>query len=56
MRRWYTRYTPAAAMDKLKLYAAPLIALVLLLAWYFVVRPKLADEPVAEDPAAKTAE
>ncbi|MCA9685776.1 MAG: hypothetical protein KC457_26605 [Myxococcales bacterium] len=28
-------------MDKLKLYAAPIVALVVILAWYFVIRPKL---------------
>ena len=28
-------------MDKLKLYAAPIVALVVILAWYFLIRPKL---------------
>jgi hypothetical protein len=28
-------------MDKLKLYAVPLLALVLLLAWFFVIQPRL---------------
>jgi hypothetical protein len=32
-------------MDKLKLYVAPIVALVLLLVWYFVVQPRIADEP-----------
>jgi hypothetical protein len=33
-------------MDKLKPFAVPLIALALLLVWYFAVRPRL-DEPAA---------
>ncbi len=28
-------------MDKLKLYAAPLVALVLILAWFFVIKPMI---------------
>ncbi|MFO7564656.1 MAG: hypothetical protein R6X02_18580 [Enhygromyxa sp.] len=44
-------------MDKLKLYAAPLLALVLLLAWFFVIRPMLAeDEAPSEDPAGQQRE
>ena len=41
-------------MDKLKLYAAPIIALVLLLAWFFVVRPMLAEDPPSDDTATQT--
>lgn len=37
-------------MDKLKLYAAPLIALVLLLVWFFAIRPAL-DEAEPAEPA-----
>jgi hypothetical protein len=28
-------------MDKLKLYAVPLLALVLILAWFFVIQPMI---------------
>lgn len=38
-------------MDKLKPYAAPLIALVILVAWFFVIRPMLAEQPADEAPA-----
>ena len=41
-------------MDKLKLYVAPIVALVLLLLWYFVVQPRLAeDKPLDDKPAQK---
>lgn len=41
-------------MDKLKLYAVPIVALVLLLLWYFVAQPKLAeDKPLDDKPAQK---
>jgi hypothetical protein len=36
-------------MDKLKPFAVPLVALILLLVWYFVVNPRLADEPAPTD-------
>jgi hypothetical protein len=32
-------------MDKLKPFAVPLVALILLLIWYFVVNPRLGEEP-----------
>ena len=31
-------------MDKLKLYIAPIVALVLLLLWYFVVQPRVIED------------
>ncbi|WP_181198444.1 hypothetical protein [Enhygromyxa salina] len=34
-------------MDKLKPYAVPLVALVITLLWFFVIRPML-DEPGAD--------
>jgi hypothetical protein len=43
-------------MDKLKLYAAPIIALVLLLVWFFVVRPMLAEDAPSEDAASQKSE
>lgn len=43
-------------MDKLKLYAVPLLALVLLLLWFFVVRPMLADDATNPDEAGSKAE
>jgi hypothetical protein len=43
-------------MDKLKPFAVPLVALLLLLVWYFVVNPRLADQPApAADDQAKSA-
>jgi hypothetical protein len=33
----------AAPVDKLKPYVVPLVALALMLAWYFVIRPMLAQ-------------
>lgn len=36
-------------MDKLKPLAVPIIALILLLVWYFVVNPRLAEQPAPED-------
>jgi hypothetical protein len=43
-------------MDKLKPFAVPLVALILLLAWYFVVNPRLAEQPAPEaDDKAKSA-
>jgi hypothetical protein len=35
-------------MDKLKPFAIPLVALALLLIWYFFVNPRLSDEAPAE--------
>ena len=35
-------------MDKLKPFAVPLVAVILLLVWYFVVNPRLADQPAPE--------
>jgi hypothetical protein len=35
-------------MDKLKPFAIPLIALALLLVWYFFVNPRLAEQPAPE--------
>ena len=42
-------------MEQLKTYAAPVIALVLLLVWFFVIRPKLGDAEAeaADDKAEK---
>jgi hypothetical protein len=42
-------------MDKLKQFAVPLVALILLLVWYFVVNPRLAEEPAppGDDKAEK---
>jgi hypothetical protein len=37
-------------MDKLKLYAAPLVALILVLLWFVVVQPKI--NAASEQPAA----
>ena len=40
-------------MDKLKNYGAPIIAVVLVIAWYFFIRPalnKADDDAAAEDP------
>jgi hypothetical protein len=43
-------------MDKLKPFAVPIIALILLLVWYFVVNPRLADQPApAAGDTAKSA-
>lgn len=36
-------------MDKLKPFAVPIIALILLLVWYFVVNPMLAEQPAPAD-------
>lgn len=47
--------TLGAPMDKLKTYAVPLVALVLLLIWVFVVKPML-DEGPGEDAAATDAD
>lgn len=41
-------------MDKLKLYAVPIVALVLLLVWYFVVRPMLAEDAPADAATQKS--
>lgn len=41
--------------DKLKMYAAPLIALVLILAWFFVIKPMLNDGAL-DDPATEPGE
>jgi hypothetical protein len=42
-------------MDKLKLYAAPLVALVLILLWFFVLSPMLDEgEPATAEPSATT--
>ncbi len=38
-------------MDKLKAYAVPVIALLLLLAWFFVVRPMLDEGSESAEPA-----
>ena len=38
-------------MDKLKLYAAPLIAIVLLLVWFLLFKPKLDDGALDDAPA-----
>jgi hypothetical protein len=38
-------------MDKLKLYVAPIVALALLLLWYFVVQPRLAEDKPLDDKA-----
>jgi hypothetical protein len=35
-------------MDKLKPFAVPLVAVILLLVWYFAVQPRLVDEPAPE--------
>jgi len=43
-------------MDKLKLYAAPILALVILLAWYFVIRPMLAEDDAPSDQATQDRE
>jgi hypothetical protein len=42
-------------MDKLKPFAVPLVALILLLVWYFVVNPRLAEQPPADDGKAEKA-
>jgi hypothetical protein len=36
-------------MDKLKPFAVPLVALLLLLIWYFFVNPRLAEQPAPTD-------
>ena len=36
-------------MDKLKLYIAPIVALVLLLLWYFVVQPRVIEDKPLDD-------
>lgn len=38
-------------MDKLKLYAVPILALVLLLVWYFVVQPRIGEDKPFDDSA-----
>lgn len=40
-------------MDKLKPFAVPLVALILLLIWYFLVSPRLEEQPApaADDEA-----
>ena len=44
-------------MEQLKTYAAPILALVLLLVWFFAIRPKLGEAETAEKAeAAETAE
>ena len=45
-------------MEQLKNYAAPVIALVLLLVWFFVIRPKLGDAEAeaADDKAEKASD
>ncbi|KIG12044.1 hypothetical protein DB30_02099 [Enhygromyxa salina] len=43
-------------METLKNFAVPLVALVLLLVWFFVIRPMLGDTPVEPEPAAKSGE
>ena len=40
-------------MDKLKLYAAPLIAIVLLLVWFVLIKPQL-DAGAIDGPAEDT--
>lgn len=40
-------------MDKLKTYAIPLVGLVVLLAYWFVVRPMLAEQAVVEPSSTK---
>jgi hypothetical protein len=35
-------------MDQLKTYAVPLVALVILLVWFFVIRPMMSEQPPAE--------
>ncbi|NVB41085.1 hypothetical protein G6O69_24815 [Pseudenhygromyxa sp. WMMC2535] len=43
--------------DKIKLYVAPAIAVILFLAWFFVIRPKLddggLDEAAGQEPIKK---
>lgn len=36
-------------MDKLKPFAVPLVALLLLLVWYLFVNPRLAEQPAPAD-------
>lgn len=43
-------------MDTLKNFAVPLVALVLMLVWFFVIRPMLADQPADPAPAAEPAQ
>jgi hypothetical protein len=50
-----SRYTSPALMDKLKPFAVPLVALIVLLVWYFVVNPRLGEQPTAADDKAKSA-
>ncbi|PRQ09833.1 hypothetical protein [Enhygromyxa salina] len=40
-------------METLKNFAVPLVALVLLLVWFFVIRPMLAEAPADLAPAAE---
>ncbi len=40
-------------MDKLKLYAAPIVALVLMLVWLFVVRPMMSSDEQADKADSK---
>jgi hypothetical protein len=41
-------------MDKLKLYAAPIVALAMILLWFLVVKPMLdaSEQPAEPGPAA----
>lgn len=41
-------------MDKLKTYAIPLIGLAVLLAYWFVVRPMLADQAASDSTTRET--
>lgn len=40
-------------MDKLKTYAIPLVGLVVLLAYWFVVRPMLAEQAASDTSSTK---
>ena len=43
-------------MDKLKLYLAPIVALGLLLLWYFVVQPRLVEDKPLDDETSRKRE
>lgn len=43
-------------MEQLKTYAVPLVALVLMLVWFFVIRPMLDEGEAAPDEQAEKAE
>jgi hypothetical protein len=42
-------------METLKNFAVPIVALILMLVWFFVIRPMLADAPAEPAPSAEPA-